>query len=224
VRGDPIACFYQYRLLSEIAGEVPKKTTEETAMSKAKLHAAQACAIGILVCVAAANSAGAQAPTPSAVPSAPRTPMANGFPPGTPLLEFDQASLPRILTTDLLATDVEKSAKFYEDVFGMKVFMRRGSASFQSVFLAFPSADGKVLKSGAIRIMKDANFVHAQTLPDLVIVASDLKILNDRAAKAGYPATRSSESYSFFKDPSGNIIEVPILGEVVKQMGPAFQK
>lgn len=167
-----------------------------------------------LTCLAIAAAHAQQPAAPGAAPAAgatpPRQPMTNTFPPGNPKLLFDTRPAMRIFTTDVLAHDVEKSAKYYQDVFGMKIYWRRGNGGFQSIFLAFPSPDGKTLATPVLRIMNDEKFVHAQSLPHLVVLApaSEFPGLVARAAAAGYPAQRNSPSLLYLPDPTGNIVEV----------------
>jgi catechol 2,3-dioxygenase-like lactoylglutathione lyase family enzyme len=150
--------------------------------------------------------------------------MANEYPAGTPPMPYFGLPTPRILTTDVLATDIAKSTKFYEDVFGMKVMMRRGGGAFESVFMAFPAPDGKTLTPPILRLMKDTGFVHTQTLPDLTIVVDDHKPYVARSNAAGYPVTRSSDTNAFLNDPSGNIIELTTTNRAGVNMAPALLK
>lgn len=177
--------------------------------------------IGLGAAAATALAAAQLQPTPSnptgpppewLLPNAPGTVtevsggMTNTYPAVPPVAIRDQA--PQIMTVDILATDIDKSVKFYEDVMGMKVFMRRGTDSFRSVFLAFPSNDGKTLTLPAIRIMRDPNYVHNQRLPHMVLAVADVQAYVKRSDDAGYPVTRNRGTLAFLNDPSGNITEV----------------
>ena len=170
--------------------------------------------IGLVLCAFAAG-ASAQAPAGAPTAAAPAAaaprpnPLTNVYP-AAPPINFDAKQLPQIFTLDLMANDVEKSVKFYEDVMGMKVFMRRGNESFQSVFMAWPSADGKSLTLPGIRIMNDANFVHRQAYPDILLAVADPAPYVKRSNEAGYPVTRVTANNAFLNDPSGNVIEMVI--------------
>jgi catechol 2,3-dioxygenase-like lactoylglutathione lyase family enzyme len=170
-------------------------------------------ALGLAVIMPAAGEA-----------AAPGGDLANGFPPGTPPMPFYSLPTPRILTVDMLATDVAKSISFYEDVFGMKIMMRRGGGGFESVFMAFPAPDGKTLTPPILRLMRDPNFVHAQALPDVVIVVDDHRPYVERSNKAGYPVSRVSATNAFLNDPSGNIIELTTTNRAGTNMAPALEK
>lgn len=183
-----------------------------------------AIGLGLGAVAAVAVAATQPSPTPTPAPAPPTAPaqwlraqepgtvvqlsdnMFNTYPAGPPVTVTGQ--VPQILTLDILATDIDKSVKFYEEVMGMKVFMRRGTDTFQSVFLAFPSPDGKALPMPAIRIMRDANYVHNQRLPHMVLAVGDVQAYVRRSEAAGYPVTRNRGTLAFLNDPSGNITEV----------------
>ena len=177
--------------------------------------------LGVFVTAAAAQ----QPPAPATAGKAGSgRGMTNTYPPGTPLLEFDEKTVPRIHAADLMAKDVEQSAKYYQDVFGMKLYMRRASATFDSMHLAFPSVGSNTLMGPTLRIMKDANFVATRTLPSLVIFVEDPAPYVKRAAEAGFPATRITATSAYFPDPSGNIIEVLTATSAKPILGPALVK
>ena len=163
--------------------------------------------LGAMLGLASAAVAAA-APAPAPAPG-----MTNTYPPGVSPPVLDEKTVPRVMLTDLLAADIEKTAKYYEDVFGMKIWMRRGNANFASIFLSFPSRETGALTYSGIRIMRDPNYIRNQRLPDLVIVVEDMQPYLRRAEAAGDPVARrqgerGKEHTCFFTDPNGNIIEV----------------
>ena len=140
--------------------------------------------------------------------------MTNTYPDNPPIA-YNTKQSPQIFALDLMATDIEKSVKFYEDVLGMKVYMRRGSATFKSVFMAFPTADGKNLHMPGIRLMQDVNFVHAQRLPDILLAVDDEAPYVAKSRAAGFPVERHSPGVNaFLVDPSGNITEMVVYSQM----------
>jgi catechol 2,3-dioxygenase-like lactoylglutathione lyase family enzyme len=150
----------------------------------------------------------------------PRGPgLQNSYVPGAPKLPFDSLETPRILVLDIQAHDAEKSAKFYEDVLGMKVWMRRGTF----VFLGFPSKDGKTLIPPTMRIGQDPNYVRKQQWPNMVLVVDDALVYAKRYTDAGYTLTRNATSgMAFLTDPSGNVIEITSVANAKPILGPGL--
>lgn len=177
---------------------------------------------GLAIGVLATTAIGAAQPGPAPAQGGGGG-MTNTFPDAPPIALNGQ-QLPHVFTLDILATDLEKSVKFYEDVLGMKVFMRRGNAGFQSVFLAFPAPDGKSLAMPAVRIMRDVNFKHTQALPDMVLATASPQPFVQRSIAAGYPVERNRGTIAFLNDPSGNIIEVATYSELNALKNPNLQR
>lgn len=134
--------------------------------------------------------------------------MINTYPPNVPPQVRTGVHVPQISTIDILAVDFEKSVDYYEKVLGMVVYMRRGTDSFRSAFLAWPTPDGKALGHPGIRIMRDVNYVHNQRLPHMIVASDDVQGLVKKSEAYGIPVPRNRGTMAFLTDPSGNFIEV----------------
>ena len=134
--------------------------------------------------------------------------MINTYPPNVPPQVRSGVHVPQISTIDILAVDFEKSVDYYEKVLGMVVYMRRGTDSFRSAFLAWPTPDGKALGHPGIRIMRDVNYVHNQRLPHMIVASDDVQGLVKKSEAYGIPVPRNRGTMAFLTDPSGNFIEV----------------
>lgn len=148
-----------------------------------------------------------QGPPP---PGTERTPLVNTSPPGTLPMFYDTSPTIRFALSDILAHDAEKSAKFYQDVLGMKIFRRRVNNAFTAIYLAFPTPDGKMLANPPLRIMQDEKYADNQTLSHFTVAAPAAEFPNivARAKASGFPALRSSPTLIYLADPSGNIVEI----------------
>lgn len=177
-------------------------------------------ALGLSAVAGAALAAAAQPAAPAAGAPAGARPAAGGGGgmtntyPDNPPIAFNPRQMPQLFTLDVMATDIEKSVKFYEDVLGMKVFMRRGSANFKSVFLAWPTPDGKNLSMPGIRLMENTSF-KAEPGPDILLAVDDEAPYVAKSRAAGFPVERHSPGLNaFLTDPSGNITEMVVYSQM----------
>jgi predicted enzyme related to lactoylglutathione lyase len=158
--------------------------------------------ISITLPLLAGSAALAQTPAPIAAPSP------------APTAPFVDPS-PFIGGVKLHTTDLEKSIKFYQTVFGMKYFNNNAAGSTRQVMLGFPELQPgphqppNTVAEPIIVLMHDPNFVHVKTtMADFFVRVLDVAAVKKRAADAGYPVP---ETGNILTDPSGNMIEVAVM-------------
>jgi len=113
-------------------------------------------------------------------------------------------------------SDIERSGKYYENIFGLKEVMRVTGHDGKPHELVL-SASGKLVDGQAIVLAKaDAATVGQQAFGRVIFTVTDAHALADRAKSAGFEITQVSEPKPpgvaavviFLKDPDGYAVEL----------------